>query len=430
MSRPAVEAEESTQDIGFQMTKDLKLLETAKSAIDERYLVEQALRLLSIPTEVPLGPDTFLPPDAPKLVHYVQSAFRSELSKLGVYNVRDVPENQLLIEMGQGQGTAPSLMVATYTVTQHHNLMVDPFRARVSVPQGSEDLGPCLYGQGASQNKVHQAVVLSVLEAIMRLKISLQGSLWLAINNEGRSSHACTEAMLAAMPTPPEQAVILNGTGLDISVGNRGRLDIRVHLEGKACHSSDPEAGASAIDGVNEVLNRLKAVNWGEDVHELLGGRHLVPYQVSYHPIAPHTLPASAEIVLDRRMLPGDSADAAVREVREAIGTMRGYSISVEKSVEMAPALVDPDETIVNLLRDGTEAMSGIRPKKYYSKGAFDAGGFCSAGIPAVMWGARGSWDILGDDFVPIRDAVSEARALLYAVMSAVGTADSDQVSI
>src|SRR2546428_3384699 len=55
--------------------------------LDHRYLVDTLVRLLKVPTEVPLGPNTLMEPDDPKLVHYVQEIVRPELQRIGVYSV-------------------------------------------------------------------------------------------------------------------------------------------------------------------------------------------------------------------------------------------------------------------------------------------------------------------------------------------------------
>ncbi len=67
--------------------------------IDEDYLIDVLSELAKVPTEVPLGPETFMEPDDPKLVHYVQNVLRPKLNDVGI-QASDVPENQLLVKYG------------------------------------------------------------------------------------------------------------------------------------------------------------------------------------------------------------------------------------------------------------------------------------------------------------------------------------------
>ena len=128
-------------------------------------------------------------------------------------------------------------------------------------------------GQGVSQIKAHHAVVLAVLKLLTEQNVKLPGTLYFAFNNEGRSSHWCTEQILEALDPKPDFCLFLRGTGMRISLGNRGRVDVNMEIKGKASHSSAPGAGLSAIEGANEFLNRLKQLKLPGG-HPILGSRH------------------------------------------------------------------------------------------------------------------------------------------------------------
>ncbi len=53
-------------------------------------------------------------PDDPKLVHYVQHVIRPELQRIGVYNILDLPKNQIAVKYGSGEKDA-SLLIMAYT---------------------------------------------------------------------------------------------------------------------------------------------------------------------------------------------------------------------------------------------------------------------------------------------------------------------------
>ena len=66
-------------------------------------------------------------------------------------------------------------------------------------------------------------------------------------------------------------------------------------VRGKAAHSSAPEQALSAIEGARQVLGRLKNVPLAGR-HPLLGQRHALAYQLTFEPMAPHTLPEVARL--------------------------------------------------------------------------------------------------------------------------------------
>lgn len=385
-------------------------------AIDERYLVETLSRLARVPTDVPLGFNTLMEPDDPKLVHYVQDVVRSEVTRIGVYDLIDVPRNNLVARLGSGR-SGRALLIQNYTPAQHHNLMEEPFSGKVAnaAPYGCPE--PAVFGQGVSQNKAHQAVMLAVLKALLEYNAPLDGTLYWAVNNEGRSSHACSEAIIAALDPKPSFGVIQIGTGLKLSLGNRGRVDINVHVRGRAAHSSTPEEGLSAIDGAVEIISRLRRLKWA-DRHPVLGGRHAIVYKIRFEPVAPHTVPAEAFLTVDRRLLPGDDPEVATDEVRRILGDMTPYDVSIETGVLMWPALVDPTLEWVSALRSAHRDVTGSEIETVYGRGTFDAGGPCRLGVPTVMYGATGGVWPTGADFVPISAVAAEAKVLAGLILA------------
>jgi acetylornithine deacetylase/succinyl-diaminopimelate desuccinylase-like protein len=387
--------------------------------LDRDYLVGTLSRLARVPTDVPLGYETLMEPDDPKLVHYVQHVVRPELVRLGIYDVLDVPRNNLVVRYGAGE-LGRALLIQNYTPAQHNNLMDDPFSGKVANAREYGHDGPAVFGQGVSQNKAHQAVMLAVFKLLRERDVTLRGRLYWAINNEGRSSHACSEAILAALPERPTFGIIQIGTGLALSLGNRGRVDVDVHVQGVATHSSLPDAGLSAIDGAHMVIERLRRLTW-PDRHPLLGGRHAIVYKVRYEPVAPHTLPSDAFLAVDRRLLPGDDPDAATDEVRAVIGDLTPYRVTVTRGVTMLPALVSADDPGVRALQAANDAVCGHEAEVRYGQGTFDAGGPCALGVPTVMYGASGDTGLTGTDFVPIAAVESEANVLARMIIDYLG---------
>jgi acetylornithine deacetylase/succinyl-diaminopimelate desuccinylase-like protein len=388
----------------------------AEAFLDTAYLVETLSRLAQVPTDVALGFQTLMEPDDPKLVHYVQHVLRPEMVRLGIYDLLDAPRNNLVARLGVG-ASGQALLIQNYTPTQHNNLMEDPFSGRVgnAAQYGHDE--PVVFGQGVSQCKAHQAVMLTVLKLLRESGVELQGRLYWAINNEGRSSHACSEAILDVLPEKPTFGILQIDTGLAISLGNRGRVDVDVHVQGAATHSSAPQDGLSAIEGAHEVITRLRKLHWS-DTHPLLGARHALVYKLQYAPMAPHTLPSDATLTVDRRLLPGDDPDEAAEEIRAAIGDLSPYRVTVERGVYMLPALVDPEHPGVSALQEAHAAIHGHPTETQYGQGSFDAGGLCAMGVPTVMYGAGGGAGLLGADYVPIAAVVAEAKVLAALILS------------
>ncbi|MEV1172840.1 peptidase dimerization domain-containing protein [Nonomuraea sp. NPDC049784] len=375
------------------------------------YVVDVLAALARVPSAVPLGAETLIAPDHPTLVRYVQDHLRPAFLATGATDVIDLPANQFAVRFGDGDG--PTLALMAYTPTQHHNLMPDPWSGRIRTPVELGVDEPCLFGQGVSQNKAHQACLLDLARWIASERVELHGTLLLCVNNEGRSSHDCSRAILDALPRRPDLVIQLFCTGFEVSVGNRGRVDVIVEVQGTAAHSSNPPDGGRVIDVVADVVVRLReldAVVRARAEHPELGREQVVPYLVSYEPLAPHTLPASARITVDRRLLPGTDPAKAAEEIAAALEGLEGCE--VRPGVTMLPAYLPPErrEVLGSLDAAIRERLGESRHGVY--GGSFDAGGPYERGIPTVMFGVPAEGDLLGDDFVRLSAVRDEAAVL------------------
>jgi acetylornithine deacetylase/succinyl-diaminopimelate desuccinylase-like protein len=94
-------------------------------------------------------------------------------------------------------------------------------------------------------------------------------------------------------------------------------------------------------------------------------GWHGRSYQFDCHPVSPHTIPATVRLVFDRRLLPGESPDAAVEELRAHLArAVPQARLKVEIGETMLPAVVTEDAPVVTALQDGlrSHGVSGNPP--------------------------------------------------------------------
>lgn len=377
------------------------------------YLVDVLTHLARVPSAVPLGRETLIEPDHPTLVTYVQEHLRPAFLDAGAHDLVDLPRNQLAARFGDGEG--PCLAFMAYTPTQHHNLMAEPWSGAIRTPTELGIDEPCLFGQGVTQNKAHQAVLLDLARRLAAAD-PLHGTLYLCVNNEGRSSHDCSWAILDALPRTPDLVVQLFCTGFDVTIGNRGRVDVVVDVTGRTAHSSSPPEKGRVVDAVADVVTALRELDAAaaRNVHPELGREQVVPYQVSYEPLAPHTLPGSARIVVDRRLLPGTDPARAVDDLRDALAGLRpfGCEVEVRQGVCMLPAYLPPEHRDVLAPLDAAIRTHIGDVKHAVYGGSFDAGGPSARGVPTVMFGVPEEGDLLGDDYVRLSAVRAEAAVV------------------
>ena len=172
-------------------------------------------------------------------------------------------------------------------------------------------------GLGASQGKGGLASICAAVARLREEDIDPAGRISVAVCSEGSSSHASSEVLYRNFQHLPAGAVLVVGTGNHISLGNRGRVDVAVRVEGRATHSSAAGPGDNPIPIVAEVLRRLEAVPAENASHPQLGSSSLVSYRLQCGPVAPHTIPG---LVRARARPP----DPAGRDADSSCGRDRG----------------------------------------------------------------------------------------------------------
>jgi len=375
------------------------------------------LELLQMPTQVPLGETEIMPGD-PRIVEAVDTRLRPRLEELGPDEIRRHNSGDVAARFGPDGDDG--VLLQTYIVSQHANLMEGPSASRLA--DGSEFglEGVCAVGQGATQNKGPMAAAFA---SMLGIRPGLRRPVWLVVNTEGRSSHGGSIRVIDDLAVRASCGILAFGTDMRVSLGNRGRVDVEISVKGKSCHSSQPWLGRNPIEDAADVLARLRSLPLPRE-HPVLGGASATPYQFACRPIAPHTIPQEVRMVVDRRLLPGEDVTEAVAAMRRHFGDWDG-EVNIEPGMSMLPAEVAADESVVTALLESLKA-EGREPVTFWSLNTFDAGYACSKSIPTVMFGpGRRSFDgtgLLGADLIPIAECATAARVLHSALRRLCGT--------
>jgi succinyl-diaminopimelate desuccinylase len=372
-------------------------------------LERNLLDLLTADTAVPRGETEILAGDA-RIAAAVDGVVLPIIEGLEPDEIRRHPAGDIAVRFGPDRDDG--LLLQTYIVSQHGNLMAQPHAARVVDGSAMGLEGPTAVGQGANQNKGPMAAAMDAL----RGRGTLTRPVWLTVNTEGRSSHDGSRRILDDLEVTAAHGILAFGTDLRISLGNRGRVDVEVVVHGVSSHSSQPDLGRNPIPEAAALVAALAALD-SPDPHPILGAATTTVYQFSCEPIAPHTLPARVRMVIDRRLLPGEDAAAAVRQLREHLGA-RATEVVVREGVVMLPAAVDAGAPVVTALT-AAGALGSI-----WSRNTFDAGYACSRGIPTVMFGpGRRSFgsDVTATEAVSFADCRRAADVLRGTIASLCG---------
>jgi acetylornithine deacetylase len=338
-------------------------------------LVEWTQRLVRKPS-----PQTEQFERDPQIQDFISGTIVALLSELGLPFRRDGMGN-LLVELGP-ESNERSLMLMAYAMTHPANRMEHPFGGeRVQTANGEY-----VRGRGVSEQKGSLAAAIAAVKSAA--SGPLKGRLIFVVSAAGETGrHDAAASICESLGFIPKLAVVVIGTTGRVALGNKGRIDVIVTIQGKATHSSTPWAGINAIDGARIVLDRVMALDLSGSHHHGLGAATLTPTAIRSWPEATHTVQDEVRLVLDRRLLPGDNPSESFNAICAAANIGDPWKVSCELGPFMYPAEISRDGELLHAINAGCSRMGIAHPDTFYSNGALDAGYLCANGCEAAMWG-------------------------------------------
>jgi acetylornithine deacetylase len=396
-----------------------------KTLLDAKISRERAKQLLIELVKVP-SPQTELLEAEPLLKQFIKSAIEPRLRTMGFTDIRYDTMGNLIARHGAAT-SGKSLMFIGNAMNQPASTMPNPYTGDVVDGAKYGLPGECVMGKGASEQKANLAAMLHTMETVIASKTPIAGELiFLCCLSGETGKHDAIKSVIEGMGVRADMAV-LGGTGLMVTLGNRGRIDVFVTVKGTPCHSSRPWDGSNAITGATEAIRRLLADVELEASHPQLGKQSLTVNHIRSFPDSTHTVQERCEFTLDRRLIPGEDPNAAFAEI-ERVGkgvetfkdpvSGKGYGVDVRLGPFMYPSLVTLDSPIVRAILHASEVMLGAPVKTYFSPSAFDQGYLNHVGIPTANFGAgEHQWAHTDYDMASVERTTDSARVFAFMMM-------------
>jgi acetylornithine deacetylase len=275
-----------------------------------------------------------------------------------------------------------------------------------------------LYGRGAADMKGGLAAMCA--GAWRAANAGLAGELVLAITADVEHASLGARTMLAR-GVRADAAIVAEPTGLAAMPAHRGFAWIEVTVRGRAAHGSRYELGVDAIRNAGLLLaelDRVERTTLARRTHPLLGRASLHASTIEGG-TGMSTYPDRCVVRLERRTLPGEPGEAAVDEVRRAIGAVRADHPELEADVALMmsqePSDVAVDAPVVRAL-EASLRESG-EPVRIAGMSAWtDAALLNAAGIPAICFGPGDiSLAHAAEEYIPLEE-IDRAVSVLAAL--------------
>lgn len=204
-------------------------------------------------------------------------------------------------------------------------------------------------------------------------------------------------------------------------MAERGLLQARLHIAGKPGHGSRPREGISAIEHAAKVVLALHAADFGGPEHPLLGRPTANVGTISGGSTF-NTVAESCVIGVDRRVLPGATADSTRAEIEAKIegAGIDGLRYRFDLDTFGEASEMAPGEPWVKQVGDAVARATGREPGVIGMTFTTDARFVRNqAGIPTVVCGPGAIDQAHGDDEYVEVDRLVDAAAAFAELFAA-----------
>jgi acetylornithine deacetylase/succinyl-diaminopimelate desuccinylase-like protein len=304
-----------------------------------------------------------------------------------------------------------------------------------------------IWGLGANNMKSGLAAALVAIEAIVKAGIRLTGDVSFAaavgeiekapveeFQGVDYSGYGTGSKHLVTHGVTADYALLVEPTGLRISVANMGCIWLRITVHGTVAHS----ALANRPGTVNAIalMQALQAdiAEWArayEQCHHFMG-EHANVTIAAIRGGAPWRLsrnPHECSLYLDIRTVPGQTVEEIKRELRSVLRAFAERTRTPEPSLYLyvtdPPTLIDESLPVVVVLGEAQSAEMGERPAAIIRRPGADSVHFTAYGVPCVVFGpggrlhpdARGGAMHALGEHVLIDDVVTAAKIYLRVAL-------------
>jgi putative selenium metabolism hydrolase len=234
-----------------------------------------------------------------------------EMNRVGFDRVSLDPMGNIIGYIGNGSHLiAMDAHIDTVGIGNRDNWDCDPY-------EGYED-DEIIVGRGASDQEGGMASMVYAGKIIKDL--ALQGDYTLAIVGtvqEEDCDGLCWQYIVRELGINPEFVVSTEPTDGGIYRGQRGRMEIKVKVNGVSAHGSAPERGNNAIFSMGRILGDLEALHERLKNDSFLGKGSLTVSEIFFTSPSRCAVADSCTISIDRRLTAGEDGEMALRQIRD-----------------------------------------------------------------------------------------------------------------
>jgi succinyl-diaminopimelate desuccinylase len=302
-------------------------------------------------------------------------------------------------------------------------------------PFAAEIAGGRMYGRGANDMKGGLVAAMCAVKALVESGVQLGGDILIgAVCDEEGRMLGIKHFVEQGWADDVDAAIICEPEENHLCIAQKGVMWARVTATGSMAHGAMPLTGVNSVYPMAEFLVRMRELERTQIAvhgrHEYLGLPSVTPTIVR-SPVRGepqnNVMGAQTEVVLDIRLIRGQSPQELKSEIQAACGRVEaqhdGVTFEVEVIEARPPTSTGRDEPIVQVLDRACRDLTGKEPIYGGVPGSTDGTILHSrAGVPIVTCGPG---DIhvphQVDEWLDLEELIEAARLYTVAAMRFLG---------
>jgi len=244
-----------------------------------------------------------------------------------------------------------------------------------------------LTGRGTCDTKGPLAAFLAALdeEVLSAFSGSDVQLAWVGAIGEETGNLGAEEIVAAGLRA--DDCIVLEPTDLHIVHAHKGVCWFTVTTRGHAVHASDPARGDNAILKMGDIWQILEAeaAEAGTKFSSPSLGRPTVSIGTIQGGVSTNVVPDACTIQVDRRLMPGETAQSVLDEIRQRLADIPG-GVTVTLMKEGFGFDTDAAAELPCRLTDALSA-AGVPPMREAAAWCSDAGVLAAVCDQTVVWG-------------------------------------------
>jgi acetylornithine deacetylase/succinyl-diaminopimelate desuccinylase family protein len=311
-----------------------------------------------------------------------------------------------------------------------HIDVVPPGEGWTVDPFGAEIRDGRLYGRGTCDMKSGIASMMAAMIGLKRSGAAFHGEIvFMGASDEETGSEFGTLYLLKkGIGEKADFGIVSEPTSLRVELGNRGLRWIDITIRGKASHAGRPHLGVNAIFYGAKLIEAIHSMKFRNrnDAFEI--PEPSISVTQVHGGTKENIIPDRCELVLDRRMIPGETNETVLAELKEVADPILQTEKDLRIEWKMRPVYWDPyliseSEPVAQATIDSAREVLGEKPAIGGKGACTDASYLFHLGkIPTVLYGPGDeTLSHKPDECVPIRNLLAGTEVYLSVFKKLLG---------